>query len=119
MIYGFYKWKIWKTDKRTNIDKFFEFLAIAVAIFMITRFVISGVYSLAPVFETIIVIAEIFWTMMLARKKIIGWYSYFVMSVLASSLVIFINPNPALILWILELSSLYFYYNWIKNFSKK
>ena len=68
MIYGFYKWKISKYNQRTNIYTFFEILAIIVAIFMISRFVLSGVYELAPIFETIIVIAEILGTVLIARK---------------------------------------------------
>lgn len=118
MMYGFYKWKIGKPDERTNIDLSFEILASIVAIFMISRFVLSGSYQLPPVFETIIVIAEILGTVLLTRKKIAGWYSYILMSLLAGILVIFINPNSAIILGILELSSIYFYYYGIQNFSR-
>ncbi|MBI5414351.1 nicotinamide mononucleotide transporter [Candidatus Peregrinibacteria bacterium] len=118
MIYGFSKWKVGKFTERTNIDAFFEILAAIVAIFMILKFVLSGISQLAPIFETIIVIAEILGTVFLARKKIAGWYSYIVMSSFAGILVIFINPNPAVLLGILEMASLYFYYKGIRNFSK-
>ena len=118
MIYGLYKWKIGKSNQRTKIDIFFEILASIVAIFMISRFLLSGLYQLAPIFETFIVIAEILGTILLARKIIAGWYSYIIMSLLAGVLVIFINPNPALILGILELTSIYFYYIGIRNFSR-
>jgi len=94
MIYGFYKWKTEKYDERTIIDRFFEISAIIVAMFMVSRFVLSSVYKLAPIFETVIVIAEILGTIFLAHKKIAGWYSYTIMSLLAGMLVIFINPNP-------------------------
>lgn len=118
MTYGFYKWKIGKFDKRTKIDKFFEILAVIVAIFMISQFLLSGVYQIGPFVESIIVVAEILGTVLLARKKMAGWYSYIVMSSLAGILVIFINPNPAIILGILEIASIYFYIKGLKNFSE-
>jgi len=118
MMYGFYKWKIGKPNERTIIDLSFEILATIVAVFMISRFILSGSYQLPPIFETIIVMAEILGTILLARKKIIGWYSYIVMSMLAGILVIFINPNPAIVLGIFELTAIYFYYRGIQNFSK-
>jgi len=119
MLYGFYKWNQGNYDKRTNVDKFFEILAAVVAIFMISRFILSGVYAAGPIFETVIVIAEILGTILLAHKIIFGWYSYIIMSLLAGVLVIFINSNPAVLLGILELSSIFFYYKGIKNFSNK
>ena len=119
MIYGFHKWQNGKYDKYTNVDRFFEILAAIVAITMILRFLLSDEYSLGPVFETIIVIAEIMGTVLLARKKILGWYSYIIMSSLAGILVIFINTDPAILLGILEISSTYFYYKGVQNFSKK
>lgn len=119
MFYAFYKWHIGDYDKYTNIDRFFGILAVAVAIFMIARFIISGNYNIAPIFETIIVIAEISATVLLAYRKIAGWYACIVMSTLASILVAFINPNPAIVLGILEASSIYFYYKGIKSFSSK
>jgi hypothetical protein len=118
MVYGFYKWETGKFNKRTKLDIFFEILAVTVAIFMITKFIISGVYQLTSVFETLIVIFEILGTVLLARKKLTGWYSYIVMSLLASILVIFINPNPAIVLGTLEVLSIYFYYKGIKNFQR-
>jgi nicotinamide riboside transporter PnuC len=118
MIYGLHKWKVGKFDKRTKVDNFFEILAALVAIFMITRFLLSGVYQLGPFVESIIVVAEILGTVLIARKKMAGWYAYIVMSILAGILVIFINPNPAILLGILEMASIYFYIKGIKNFSK-
>lgn len=118
LIYGFYKWQVGKFDKHTKIDTFFEILAVLVALFMITRFLVSGLYQLGPFAESIIVVTEILGTVLLARKKIAGWYSYIVMSALAGVLVIFINPNPAIILGILEMASIYFYIKGINNFSK-
>lgn len=117
MIYGFYKWGTDQYDNYTRIDRFFEILAAMVAVFMTSRFLLSGVYGLGPVFETIIVIAEIVGTVLLARKKIFGWYSYIVMSSMVGILVIFINDVPAILLGILEISSIYFYYRGARNFS--
>jgi len=118
MIYGSYKWRIGKFDERTKVDKLFEILATTVAVFMILRFLLSGVYQLGSFVESIIVVAEILGTVLLARKKIVGWYSYIVMSSLAGILIIFINPNPAIVLGILEMASIYFYIKGIRNFSK-
>ncbi|MFZ2193523.1 MAG: nicotinamide mononucleotide transporter [Candidatus Moraniibacteriota bacterium] len=119
MLYGFYKWKIGQYNKQTNIDRFFEIIAAVVAISMILRFAFSGIYHLGPLFESLIVTAEILGTILLANKKIAGWYFYIIMSILVGILVIFVNPKPAIILGILEMASIYFYYNGIKNFSKK
>ncbi|MDD9953177.1 MAG: nicotinamide mononucleotide transporter [Candidatus Woesearchaeota archaeon] len=116
MVYGLYKWNTGTYDTRTKVDLFFEVLVAAVAVVMITRFLLSGVYDIAPIFEVFIVLAEVLGTILLARKLILGWYLYILMSVLVGILVIFINQHPALLLGILELSSLYFYYKGIRNF---
>lgn len=117
-IYGFYKWKIGKFDLRTRIDVFFELLAVLVAIIMIFRLAILGKYNLGFFVESIIVVAEISGTILLARKKVLGWYAYIVMSLLVGVLVIFVNTNPALVLGVLEMSAVYFYIRGIKNFAK-
>ena len=119
MMYGFYKWQTGKYNQRTKIDTFFEVLAASVALFMIVRFLLLGGYQLGPIFETMIVIAEIFATVLLARKIVYGWYFHIIMSLLASALVIFINKDAAIILGILEAASIYFYYQGIRNFSNK
>ena len=118
MMYGFYKWTVGIFDKRTRIDLSFECLAAIVAIFMITRFLTSGVYELGPTLESAIVIAKVLGTVLLARKIILGWYAHIVMSLLAGILVIFVNSNPAVLLGILEVSSIYFYWRGIQSFSK-
>jgi hypothetical protein len=119
MIYGFYKWQRFGRDAgRTRIDIFFEYLAVIVAIIMIARVLTLGLYNLSSVFESLIVVVEILGTVMLAYKKIIGWYLYIVMSSLAGILVVFINPNPAIVLGLLEVCSIYFYYKGIRNFQK-
>lgn len=119
MLYGFYKWKKGRYRQHTKIDAFFEILVVLVATFMILRFAFSGVYDLSPLFEAIIVTAEIFSTVLLARRIIYGWYSAILMSLMAGILVIFINDDRALLLGILEVASIYFYYKGIRNFSKK
>ncbi|MBU1178646.1 nicotinamide mononucleotide transporter family protein [Patescibacteria group bacterium] len=119
MMYGFYKWKKDRYRQHTKIDTFFEILAILVAMFMILRFALSGVYNLSPIFEAIIVSAEILSTILLARRIIYGWYSCILMSLMAGILVIFINDDRALLLGILELASIYFYCQGIRNFSSK
>ena len=86
---------------------------------MISRFLLSGTYELRSAIESVIVIAEISGTVLLARKKILGWYSYMLMSMLAGILVMFINPTPAVILGLMELGSLYFYYQGLKTFKSK
>jgi hypothetical protein len=118
MLYGFYKWKVGIFDTRTKVDTFFEIVAGLTAVFMIAHFALSGVYQLGGFMECIIVTAEILGTVLLARKIIIGWYAYIVMSLLAGALVIFVNPSPAVVLGILELASIYFYYRGIRSFSK-
>lgn len=74
---------------------------------------------MSAIFETIIVIFEVLGTILLARKKIIGWYLYIVMISIVGILVVFINPNSAIILGILEIASIYFYIKGIMYFSKK
>lgn len=117
MFYGLYKWRVKKFDTYTYIDTLFEWVTIMVAIFMISKFIFSWLFHLSALFETGIVIAEILWTILIAREKIYGWYSYIIMSSLASILVIFINPSPSLVLGILEWASIYFYYKGVQNFS--
>lgn len=119
MMYGFYKWKTDKYDQKTSIDRIFEVLTVVVAIFMIVRFIWLGIYDIGKIMEVIIVIAEISGTLLLARKNILGWYSYILMSLLVGTLVIFVNSKSAIVLGILELSSVYFYNIGIKNMNKK
>ncbi len=119
MMYGRYKWKVGNFDKHTKVDSFFEILAAIIAIFMISKFVFSGAYQTGKILESIIVITEILGTVLLARKKVEGWYAYIITSALTGILVIFINKNPAIVLGMLEITSIYFYYKGIKSFSRK
>lgn len=114
MFYGLYKWQVGQASKETKVDHLLQLLTVSVATFMIGRFVYVGNYEPAPIFETFIVIAEITGTFLLARRNILGWYFLIFMSTLVGILVIFINSNPAPILGILELASIYFYIKGIR-----
>lgn len=115
MMYGFYKWHYGIWDVRTFVDRIFELLTVSVAVFMIVWFAAKGNYSASMLLETCIVIAEIAGTMLLARKYIVGWYAYIVMSVLVGILIMFVNPTPAILLGLLELASIYFFVEGIKG----
>ncbi|MBI5457831.1 nicotinamide mononucleotide transporter [Candidatus Kaiserbacteria bacterium] len=115
MFYGLYKWRSGEFDKRSTLDIFFEVLAWIVAAVVISYFLISQNYSLNELLQTAIVILEISGTMLLARKLVLGWYAYIVMSTLVAVLIIFINPQPAPVLGLLELASIYFYIQGITN----
>ncbi len=115
MMYGLYKWKS-GIVQRSFIDIFFEIATMCSAFIMIGLYVSQAVFSLQKTLETIIVVAEISGTMLLARKHIMGWYLLIVMSSLVGYLVIFVNPEPAVILGILELASIYFYIAGIRAF---
>lgn len=119
MIYGFFEWKHGTHDVRTLVDVLFEIVAVVVAGVMIGRVIFFGAYTAAPFFEAGIVIAEIFGTVLLARKRMLGWYCYIIMSVLVGILVIVINRDSAPVLGLLELSSIYFYLQGVRNFSHR
>jgi len=119
MLYGLYKWKHKLFNTRTIVDKAFEILTVLVAISMVTVYIVQKNYSFPVGFETLIVIAEITATMLLARKLIAGWYTFIVYGVLVGVLVIFVNPQPAILLGLLELASIYFYIQGIKLMKKK
>lgn len=109
MFYGLFKWRKNIFDQRTPIDKSFEVLTLFTVGLSIIYFLIQHEYSLLRVLETVAAVAEISGTMLLARKYIFGWYAYIVMSLVVASFVIFINPQPAVVIGILELLSIYFY----------
>ena len=115
MFYGLYKWRSGRFDERSSVDIFFEVLASVVGVMMVGYFAISQSYSLSELLQTAIVILEISGTILLARKLVLGWYAYVGMSVLVAVLIIFINPQPALLLGLLELASIYFYIQGITN----
>lgn len=117
LLYGFHEWQTGQQNRHTHVDTFFSIVASVVVLLMITRFILADTYQLAALFETLIVIAEIAGTMLLARGAVLGWYSYTVMSVLIAVLIVFINPESAPILAILELASIYFYVQGIQQFS--
>lgn len=119
MFYGWYKWASGLDNRRTLVDVVFEVLTVLVAVFMIARFVFIGIYQLAPILETFIVIAEITGTLLIARKNILGWPALILMGLMVATLVVFVNPNPAIILGLLELGSIYFYIQGIRNMHKK
>ena len=115
LFYGLYKWVTKNESSFTAVDDIFNALAVVTALGMICYLLVQGLYTHISALETIIVIAEISGTVLLARKKMLGWYSYIVMSACASVLVIFVNSDPAVLLGILEFSSIYFYIQGIRK----
>ncbi len=118
MFYGLYKWLKNKKNKTTKIDIVFNILSVLVVVGVVGYFALSRLFSAGYALETIIVVAEVAGTILLAQRNVLGWYSYIVMSACASILVIFLNDSPAVVLGILEFSSIFFYIQGIKRMKK-
>lgn len=118
MCYGLYKWHQGSIDQHSTIDSIFELLAGATAFIVGLLLVVNGEYTFGSFIETVIVVAELSGTVWLAQGKILGWYSYCVMSLLVVYLVAFVNESSAPVLALLELGSMYFYIQGVRHFQK-
>lgn len=115
MIYGWHKWHQEIFDQITPIDKFFTALTGVTILAVIVMLIASGNYTAGTGLETIIVIAEILGTVLLARKRVVGWYLYILMSLCVVLLITFVNTHSAPILGLLELMLLGVYIKGIKT----
>ena len=118
MIYGAILWFIgFERGKFHTYDIAFMSLATITSLGAIAHLLWMHEYSSISFLETIIVIAEIAGTILLARKNIAGWYFYIFMSALVTYLLIFVNPVPAVILGFLEFCLVFFDIQGIRRMS--